>query len=91
MSIAVHRYEATDHGAERGGGARFGRRSSVADARSKREDDMHEPRTGHVKQLHEAVNADAYQVDAGKVADAIVRRLLDGRARDVAGERPNAR
>lgn len=41
---------------------------------------MHEPRTEHVKDLHDAVSAKAYEVDAGKVAAAIVRRLLDGRA-----------
>jgi anti-sigma28 factor (negative regulator of flagellin synthesis) len=32
-----------------------------------------------VKALHDAVSRDEYRVDAAAVADAIVRRLLEGR------------
>ena len=42
-------------------------------------DDMVDKRKGHVDEIHERIKDEQYAVDAGAVAEAIIRRLLVGR------------
>ena len=43
-------------------------------------DDTVDNRRQHVDRLHDAITRSEYRVDAAAVADAILRRLLEGRA-----------
>jgi anti-sigma28 factor (negative regulator of flagellin synthesis) len=41
---------------------------------------MDDSRKEHVERIHAQISQDGYQVDASAVADAILRRLLEGRS-----------
>ena len=80
--LAGHRYKST--------GRRFAREGHPASATAavvtvprqgtgRNMDDMVDTRKDVVERLHDTIARDEYRVDAAAVAEAILRRLLDGR------------
>jgi anti-sigma28 factor (negative regulator of flagellin synthesis) len=74
VTPTTHRYEATD-----GQGVTDGRFPRPTHHPSEDQSNM-TPRTGTVEQIRSEIDEQQYQVNAGAVADAILRRLLDGRS-----------
>ena len=80
--LAGHRYKSTGRRFGRGGHGAFPTCTvvTVPPQGSGREmDDKVDTRKEAVKALRDAVSRDDYRVDAAAVADAILRRLMEGR------------
>ena len=83
MILAGHRYKST--------GRRFAREGQTASATAaavtvprqgpgRNMDDMVDTRNQAVERIHEAIVRSEYRVDAAAVAEAILKRLVDGGA-----------
>ena len=81
--LAGHRYKSTGRRFKREGHQGSSSCAVVTVPRQgsgRNMDDMVDTRKEAVKALRDAVSRDEYRVDAAAVADAILRRLLEGRA-----------
>ena len=81
--LAGHRYKSTGRRFERGGHPAPSSGAVVTVPRQgsgRNMDDKADTREDAVRRLHETIARDEYRVDAGAVAEAILRRLLEGRA-----------
>jgi anti-sigma28 factor (negative regulator of flagellin synthesis) len=80
--LAGHRYKSTGRRFEREGHPACAEQPVVTVPRQgpgRNMDDMVDTRENTVQRIHDTVARTEYRVDAAAVADAIVRRLLEGR------------